>query len=669
MKKSLFFLFVVSIAVTPSFAQFTRYLVQLKDKSGTPYSISNPLQFLSQRSINRRLRTGIQIDSTDLPITPAYIDSISSVPNVTILNVSKWLNQVCIKITDQSAIAKINSFSFVLAVPPIGARPAVNNRPAGKFPVISNTSLSNIFLARPAGTQDFYNYGYAYAQINLHQGEFLHNHGFKGDGMLMAITDEGFINYNTIPTFDSIRNNNQLLGTWNYVSNDTDVNEGIGHGLSCLSTIAANMPGIFVGVAPQTSFYLYVTEDVNSENPIEEQNWAAAAEKADSLGVDVISVSLGYNTFDSSVFNYTYSDMSGHTTLIARAANFASNKGMIVVAAAGNSGEDSWHYIDTPGDADSALSVGAVDTAGNVAPFSGYGPNSSGQIKPDVASVGDNTVIANPDSGYPYYGSGTSFACPIMAGLTSCLWEAFPEVSNMDIIDALHKASSQANNPDNRVGYGIPDMKNAFVLLIKKLHTQQATVSNCMATLNWTAKSAADMNFIIERKLSSNSVYYPIDTIFANTSFQKNSFTFTDNLSLLPSADSALYRIEMNIASDTSFYLDSAFLSFPATCILPPVLLQPPPPPLHPPLPPEEKISVSPNPVSDKLTVLVVRNKSVSISITLYNEYGQKIYGLSNQQVSGSNTFTIPMKEMSSGIYYLTVLINNKRESTTKIVR
>jgi serine protease AprX len=570
MKKYLFFFFIIITANTMNgYAQYSRYIIQLKDKSGTPYSINNPSQFLTQRSIARRQRYAIPVDSTDLPITPAYIDSISAAGNVTILNVSKWLNQVCIRTIDTAALSKINSFSFVIGVPPIAARPAGNNQPAN--PINNKWQDSTINLpspkmiaARPAGTENYYDYGVAYPQIHLNEGEFLHNHGFRGQGMQMAITDEGFDNYTILTTFDSVRNNNQILGTWNYVSGDTDVDEGIGHGLDCFSTIAANLPGTFVGTAPQTSFYLYVTEDVNSEYPVEEQNWAAATEKADSLGVDVVSVSLGYNTFDSSIFNYTYADMNGHTTIDARIANFASNKGMLIVAAAGNEGETAWHYIDTPGDADSALTLGAVDTGGVVAPFSSYGPNSSGQTKPDVAAVGWNAVLANDATGLPYYGSGTSFATPIMAGLATCLWQAFPEVNNMSIIDALHKASNQANNPDDQVGYGIPDMKKAFVGLIEKLHTQQVAVTNCNAVINWTAKSATDMNFIIERKLPSDTAYQPIDTQSANTNFVTNNFTFSDNLSLLPiGINNIQYKIEMNIATDTSFYLDSAIITPP----------------------------------------------------------------------------------------------------------
>jgi serine protease AprX len=659
MKKNLFFFFILVISIRiDGFAQFSRYIIQLKDKSGTPYSINDPSQFLTQRSIERRTRYGIPIDSSDLPITPAYIDSILSVGNVTILNVSKWLNQVCIKVTDTSVLTKINSFSFVIGTPPIAARPAeIGYRPVtNKWQdSISDRPTTNNFFARPAGTGNYYDYGEAYPQIHLHEGEFLHNHGFRGQNMVMAITDEGFLNYSDLPTFDSILNNNQILGTWNYVGLDSSVNEGIGHGLACLSTIAANLPGTFVGTAPQTSFYLYVTEDVSSENPIEEQNWAAAIEKADSLGTDVVSVSLGYSTFDDSIFNYTYSDMNGHTTLDARAGNFAARKGMLIVAAAGNDGDLPWHYIETPGDTDSALTLGAVDIYGQVAYFSSYGPNSSGQTKPDVAAVGDNAIVANDDNGQPYFDSGTSFATPIMAGLTTCLWQAFPEVTNMSIIDILHKASTQANNPDNRIGYGIPDMKKAFVLLINKLHSQQVSVANCKIILNWTAKSDSTMNFTIERKLPTDTGYVSINTQSSDSSFILNNFSYTDDLSSLPAATNVNYRIKMNIGSDTSFYLDSSNVYNDGSCS--PVLNL------------TEKIVIAPNPVADNLSVTVVRNSSIAISIVIYSENGQKVYSANSRQSPGSQTYSIPMSQMSNGVYYASVYINNEKVITKKIIR
>jgi subtilisin family serine protease len=237
------------------------------------------------------------------------------------------------------------------------------------------------------------------------------------------------------------------------------------------------MPGQFVGSSPNSKFYLYRSEDVSSESPVEEQYWIAAAERADSIGVDVISTSLGYTQFDNPAFNYTYADMNGHTTPIAKAAMLAAKKGMILLVAAGNDGNDPWHYIGTPADADSILSVGAIDISGKPAGFSSYGPASDGRVKPTVASVGVGTTISFTD-GSIVSGNGTSFATPNLAGLVTCLWQAFPEFTNMEIIEAVKKSSSIYSAPDARIGYGIPNFRSAFDDL-----SQQRTLKNINAIL------------------------------------------------------------------------------------------------------------------------------------------------------------------------------------------
>jgi subtilisin family serine protease len=501
MKKILLLIFIaLFVAKADSYAQFSKYIIRLKDKGTNPFSISNPSAYLTARSISRRTRYGIAIDSTDLPITPRYIDSIRLAGAVTILNSSKWLNQVAIQTTDAVALAKIAGFPFVLSTGPIAPRNLQSITPVNKkldavtteapTPNTPNTTLG-----------DYYSYGLSYGQVHLHNGEFLHNRGFRGQGMQMAVLDAGFLNYLTLPTFDSVRNSGQILSTWDFVAGNASVNEDNAHGMNCLSTIAANMPGTFMGTAPKTSFYLYRTEDVASEYPIEEQNWVAGIERADSLGIDISSTSLGYFTFDNAVFNYTYANMDGNTTLSARGADLAAKKGILCVFAAGNEGNGSWHFIITPSDADSIMAVGAVNTSGVVGSFSSYGPSSDGQIKPSVAAVGVNAVIANPSTGQPTFGSGTSFACPNMAGLTTCLWQAFPEVNNMRIISVMQESATRATNPDDRVGYGIPDMKKAFVKLIKQLYTQNSAVANCAVTLNFTAKTDSAISIVVERKL------------------------------------------------------------------------------------------------------------------------------------------------------------------------
>ncbi|HSC38760.1 MAG TPA: S8 family serine peptidase, partial [Chitinophagaceae bacterium] len=353
---------------------------------------------------------------------PAYIDSILSVPNVSWLNQSKWMNQVCIKITDAAALTKINSFPFVKVSSPIAVRMAV---PAwapttDKLEDIDGEERAG-GIESPSGVQaNYYNYGNNLPQVHIHQGEYLHNLGFHGENMTIAILDAGFYGYLTNPMFDSVRLNSQILGTYDYVNLKTSVNEENYHGMSCFSTIAANRPGIMTGTSPKAKFWLLKTEDVTSEYPVEEQNWAAAAEFADSAGADLISTSLGYDIFLDHSFDHLYVDRNGHTALSTRAANLAVSKGILVTASAGNDGTSANEnkYILCPADGDSVLTIGATDVNGTIASFSCWGPNSSGRVKPDVVSVGYNSIVSNT-VGNPVALSGTSFSNPNLAGLVT----------------------------------------------------------------------------------------------------------------------------------------------------------------------------------------------------------------------------------------------------------
>lgn len=652
MKKCLLLLFIASGFLSlESHAQFSRYIVRFKDKGSNPFTLNNPAAYLTNRAIQRRTRYGIVIDSLDLPITPRYIDSVRLAGVVTVVNTSKWLNQVAIQTNDAAALVKINGLPFVAGV----------NAMATNFIQPVNKLLDPVFPLQPgipttpSGINDFYNYGQSYGQVRLHQGEFLHNHGFRGEGMQLAVLDAGFFHYLSLPTFDSARNNGQILGTWDFVAGNVSVDEDHTHGMQCLSAIAANIPGVFVGTAPKTSFYLYRTEDAATEYPIEEQNWAAGAERADSLGVDICSVSLGYTTFDNGTFNHSYADMNGNTTIISRAADFAAKKGMLIVVAAGNEGGGSWHFISAPADADSVLAIGAVSTSGAVAGFSSYGPSSDGQIKPGVAAVGQGAVVANPGNGQPSFGNGTSFACPNMAGLATCLWQAFPEVNNMSVIDALQKSATKATNPDDRVGYGIPDMKKAFVILEKKLYTQQAAINSCRTNIQWTAKSDTGITFTVERKLASDPDYTIINTQAGSGSFASQNFSYSDDLSAV-ALGSIKYRIKMKISADTTFFLDSTTVSYTQTCGIVPTPLT-------------DKITISPNPVTDKLTVKIVKTNAAKITIVVNTEMGQKIYSMTNQQVAGSQSYFVPFREMSKGMYTVTVYVDDKKELTRKIIR
>ena len=650
MKRILFFLFLTSFIAEAHAQTYTRYVIRFTDKIGTPYSISNPSQFLSARSIARRQRENIAIDEDDLPVTPRYIDSVRLSGAVTILNVSKWLNQVCIYTTDNTALAKINSLPFVIATQPV-RRPVVQGVPNNKFIVpVNNNSIS---LLRPQANA--FDYGSSFGQIHIHQGEFLHNLGFAGQGMLIAMLDAGFLNYRTNPLLDSLNIKNQVLDTYNYVDPTIDVNQGYFHGANCLSIIAANDPGQIVGSCPEANFLLYETEDVSSESPLEEQNWVAAAEHADSIGADVISTSLGYTTFDNPALNHTYADMNGRITIIARGNTMAARKGMLSLVAAGNDGNDSWHYIGTPADADSILAVGAVDVAGSSATFSSYGPSSDGRIKPDIASVGLGTFYANP-SGVVASGNGTSYATPNFAGLATCLWQAFPELTNMDIINAVKQSGSIYNAPDTRRGYGIPDVKKAFVLLSRKLFTQFSSNTNCTAKLQWSAKAGENMSFTIERKTPSQTTFTVVGNSSTPAAFTLSNYTFSDDLRELEQGNIS-YRLKQTIGTDTAFYLDTLLINNPVSCVKDTTINT-------------TSVIIEPNPVGSSVIAKISLTTGGTVNLIIYNAIGQKIYASKNtQQSSGSTLYHIPFAGESKGVYYLKVMLNNSQLSMIRFLK
>ena len=334
MKIFLIFALICIVCCTELQAQFSRYIVQLKYKGATSHTLADPLPYLSQRAIDRRTRYGIALDSTDLPVPLSYIQQIGAIPNVTILNVSRWLNAVSIQTTDAAALTAINALPFVKITSSAAARPG---NYVQKFPV-EEEMLPPLAGKIDGITSDYYNYGTgSFAEIHLHNGEFLHNIGLRGQGMRIAMLDGGFFDYPSLDAFDSVNANAQVLNTWDFVSRNATVSDDHPHGMQCFSIIAANIPGQFIGKAPKAGFYLFRTEDVTSEFPIEEFNWACGAERADSSGADVISSSLGYGyQFSSPVPDYPYSDLNGDITMSARAADFAAKKGLMVFNAAGN---------------------------------------------------------------------------------------------------------------------------------------------------------------------------------------------------------------------------------------------------------------------------------------------------------------------------------------------
>lgn len=457
-------LMAVILMAVPGHTQtiYSKYRIRFTDKNHSPYSLDRPSQFLSARSILRRIRQGIALDSTDLPVDPAYLDSLLSAGQVHILYTSKWLNLAVIQTTDTLALDRIRQFPFVLREDSIALRLG----PVNSLPASSIHREDSLRAWTQAGRGAQLSYGASYAQIHLEQGDYLHGQGYLGDGMLLAMLDAGFPGVDHNPAFDSAWTARQFEGTRDFVHGGTQVFRDNPHGAYCLSLILANLPGEFLGSAPHAHFWLIHTEDANSEQPIEEDNWAAGAELADSAGADIISSSLGYSLFDNPVFNHSYADLNGRSTDVSRAAGLAVKKGMIVVNAAGNEGLTGWKYIIAPADGIGVMAVGAVNSSGQVAPFTSYGPSSDGRVKPDMAAPGWDDALVDT-TGAILQGSGTSFATPLIAGLTACLWEAFPDMTNLQIMGAIRESASSYQDPDNRIGYGIPDFQLAYRILMQ----------------------------------------------------------------------------------------------------------------------------------------------------------------------------------------------------------
>ncbi|MDB5231221.1 MAG: family serine peptidase [Chitinophagaceae bacterium] len=438
-------------------AQYSKYIIQFTDKKNSPFSLQQPSAYLSSKAILRRTKYNIATDSTDLPVNPAYINQVKTYTSVTYLSQSKWLNQILILCTDQNSLNQIKALPFVKKAQGIGNRLAGNGRTKDKLKLKQTAAV-----ARIEGQQgNVYDYGSALAQIRIHEGEFLHNKGLSGQGMIIAVLDGGFNNYKTISAFDSIRINQQVLGERDFVAFDNSVNEDHPHGMECLSILAGNWPGKLVGSAPKSSYWLIRTENAATEFPIEEHNWVVGAEFADSSGADMISSSLGYNTFDDPSFDHTYNEFYKNTAISTQGAALAVRKGMIVVNAAGNEGNNSWKYLTLPSDADSVCAVGAVNAQGVIANFSSLG--FPGKIKPNVVSLGAPAIVAGSNG--IVSASGTSYSTPNIAGLIACLWQAFPQFNNMQVLDAVYKSADHYTNPDNRYGFGIPNMHKAYQLL------------------------------------------------------------------------------------------------------------------------------------------------------------------------------------------------------------
>ena len=449
-----------------SFAQ-VHYAVELVDKSSdrVNYYILHPEEILTQRAITRRENLKINIDALDVPIDKSLIKQCGDTGAI-ILSASKWLNTIYISASETQK-DEIEAFEFVKTI--IAVEQINTAKRKRSYP--KNFSKKNGIY----GESDVFT-----KQINT---DFLHNKGFTGENIQIAILDAGFPGVNSVDPFKELIDRNGILGGYNYIDDNDNIFVLNGHGTMVLSTMAVNKPNTYLGTAYSADYWLFITEDGPTETPKEEFNWISAIEFADSVGVDVVNSSLGYYDFDLPFNSYTYDDMDGKTTFISRAASIGGQKGIIVVVSVGNEGDKTWKYIGAPADAENVISVGAVNSYGSVASFSSYGPTIDGRIKPDVSAMGVSVPL------YTQYGSlttnnGTSFSSPILAGSVACLRQAFPKATIPSIIEAMRKSADNYSTADDRTGYGIANMEGAYNILNGQLNLDNFDVTKLLISPN-----------------------------------------------------------------------------------------------------------------------------------------------------------------------------------------
>ncbi|MGB3800493.1 MAG: S8 family serine peptidase [Lewinella sp.] len=447
------FLIAVSLSAQPG-NQKGLYFVGFADKAGTPYTIDEPEAFLSERALERRRKVGTEITELDLPISPDYESQIVQL-GVDIWLRSKWMNGVVVPAT-KAQMDQIRSLGFVdttFYAAPLQYERTVSAPRIPDFsqpaPIVESVPVSQTF------------YGFGYKDLSRMNGDSLHEMGFRGRGVWVAVFDGGFpsVQYKDFLGYDQP---DAVPGNYDLVEQDSTALDGSTHGATVLSTMAAHHPFFFIGTAPEAKYLLFKTENNQGEHRMEEVNYAIALEMADSAGVDLVNSSLGYTTFTDTSMDYTFQDLNGKTSPASIAIGHAFERGIIVVTSAGNNGADDWKYIGIPADAPQAFSIGALDADDDRAYFSSFGSTADGLLKPDISGPGV-MVAAVAANGQGMTGAnGTSLSAPLVTGLIACLMQAVPEATNQQILDAIRATASLADAPDEAIGHGKPDFAAAY---------------------------------------------------------------------------------------------------------------------------------------------------------------------------------------------------------------
>jgi subtilisin family serine protease len=443
-------LFFILLFFAPHFAGAKKsfcFRIYLNSKGISSYKTVEPEKFLSPAAIERRFLREVAIDESDFPISEKLIDEIKSVDFKPVTQ-SKWLKTLVVETSDSSKVDTLKGFAYIDSIECVwNGEERIDANPCSEDTSRFVTQDKNLEIE----------YGYADNQIRMLNGIALHEKGLKGRNMRIAVIDAGFMNVNRIDAFSGMR----VLDVRNVTFPDRSPYCEDEHGTKVLSCMAANLPGIIVGTAPQAEYLLIKSEDTRGEFPLEEDFWVSAVELADSFGIDVISSSLGYYNFDNFPERYSHDDINGKTSLTSKAAAIAAGKGILLVSSAGNEGNSAWEKITFPADAENILTVGSVTADRQKSSFSSVGLTADFRIKPDVVALGSN-CSAITSSGYIQTVNGTSFSTPTVAGLAACLWQGFPLLKNTDIIQLIQASSSRYQQPDAQSGYGIPDFVKAY---------------------------------------------------------------------------------------------------------------------------------------------------------------------------------------------------------------
>ena len=454
------------LCIQQSFAQSQDAWVFFTDKENVEASLADPILIMTQEAIDRKILQGTPIDERDVPVNENYVTQIKNASGITVHSKSKWMNCVYV-IGSQTNVEVLLDLPFVTNI-------EYADKDLNLFPGVP---IESKFALEEASQRINYNYGSAANQIEMLSGDYLHELDYTGEGMIVAVLDAGFPSIDTNPGFQKMRDENRILGTYDFEARTENVDGFSSHGFSTSSDIGGFLQDEFVGTAPQASFYFFVTEYAPSETPVEEAWWVEALERSDSLGVDVVNTSLGYRGYDNPNYDHSYEDLDGQTTFSARGANIAFDKGMILVTSAGNSGNTDFPTVGTPGDSPGTLTIGAVNSNGNYASFSSIGPTVDGRVKPDLMAQGVSAAVINT-GGNVDFSSGTSFSSPIMAGVVTCLWQARPETPNGNIMQIIRESANLYDNPTDEMGYGIPNFEGAYAALQELVVEDKFLMSN-----------------------------------------------------------------------------------------------------------------------------------------------------------------------------------------------